>query len=421
MRIAVFTSQFPGRVSTFFARDMRVLLQAGFTVDIFPIYPRDDTMWQYVPDILNEHVLPRKQVHHLSLGSSLWHSGRRLLGDPAQVAADAAQVLGSAARFGRDPLTKSAYVLPKGLAWAKYYPKTYDHVLSYWGNYAATCAYMFHRYSNPRVPFSMFLHAGTDLYRQQVFLRQKLCYADNIFVVCAFNREFIRRLYPDIFEQIDPHIHIYHLGLDLADLEYRPHGRPPNVCLGVGRLAPLKGYDYLLRAAAELRQRGIDIQVELVGDGDAAADLRALAAELQITDRVRFLGWLPFNEVRAAMNRATMLVHPSTGLGDAVPTVIKEAMALGLPVVASQVAGIPELLDNGNCGMLVPPQDVDALANAITAMLHSEERRLHYARVGRAFAEHTFDLWRNGHWLTERLRATQRIACLQGGQDGQTG
>jgi glycosyltransferase involved in cell wall biosynthesis len=178
----------------------------------------------------------------------------------------------------------------------------------------------------------------------------------------------------------------------------------------VGRLAPLKGYDYLLRAAAELRQRGIDIEVELVGDGDAAADLRALAAELQITDRVRFLGWLPFNEVRAAMNRATMLVHPSTGLGDAVPTVIKEAMALGLPVVASQVAGIPELLDNGNCGMLVPPQDVGALADAITAMLRSEERRLHYAEVGRAFAEQTFDLWRNGRWLTEHLRATQRAA-----------
>jgi hypothetical protein len=53
-------------------------------------------------------------------------------------------------------------------------------------------------------------------------------------------------------------------------------------------------------------------------------------------------------------------------------------------------------------------------------MLHSEERRLHYARVGRAFAEHTFDLWRNGRWLTERLRTTQRAACPQGGQDGQT-
>jgi glycosyltransferase involved in cell wall biosynthesis len=415
MRIAVFTSQFPGRVSTFFARDMRVLIKAGFTVDIFPIYPHDDTMWQYVPDILNEQVLPRQHVHHLSFGGSLWHGGLRLLADPLRISGDVARVLASAAHFGRDPLSKSAYVLPKGLAWAEHYPQTYDHVLSYWGNYAATCAYMFHRYSHPQVPFSMFLHAGTDLYRQQVFLRQKLRYADNIFVVCAFNRAFLRRLYPDIFDQIDPHIHVYHLGLDLADLNYRPAGRPPNVCLGVGRLEPLKGYDYLLRAAAELQRRGIAIEVELVGEGGAEPALRALAEELHIADRVRFLGWLPFNDVRAAMNNATMLVHPSTGLGDAVPTVIKEAMALGLPVVASQVAGIPELLDNGNCGMLVPPQDVDALANAIAAMQRSEERRMHYARVGRAFAEQTFDLWRNGRWLTEHLRATQRATRVQGG------
>ncbi len=258
MRIAVFTSQFPGRVSTFFARDMRVLLEAGFTVDIFPFYPRDEDMGQSVPNILDERVLPRKQVHHLSLSRSLWQGGRRLLGTPAQVAADAAQVLGSAAHFGRDPLAKSAYVLPKGLAWTKYHPKTYDYVLSYWGNYTAACAYMSHRYSTPRAPFSMVLHVGTVLYRQQVFLRQKLRYADTIFVVFAFDRQCIRRLYPGIFDQIDPHIHIYHVGLDLASLEYRSGGR-------------------------------------------SSADLRALAAELQITDRVQFSDWLPFNEVRAAM------------------------------------------------------------------------------------------------------------------------
>jgi glycosyltransferase involved in cell wall biosynthesis len=103
-----------------------------------------------------------------------------------------------------------------------------------------------------------------------------------------------------------------------------------------------------------------------------------------------------------------MLVHPSTGLGNAVSTVNKEAIALGMPVVASQVEEIHELLDTGNCGMLVPRQDVDTLANTITAMLRSEERRLHYARVGRAFVEQLFDLRYNSRWLAEHLHSTQR-------------
>ena len=69
------------------------------------------------------------------------------------------------------------------------------------------------------------------------------------------------------------------------------------------------------------------------------------------------------------MRRATLLVHPSIGLGDAVPTVIKEAMALGTPVVASAVAGIPELLDEGRCGVLTPPRDPVALSEAMERLL----------------------------------------------------
>jgi glycosyltransferase involved in cell wall biosynthesis len=255
----------------------------------------------------------------------------------------------------------------------------------------------------------MFLHAGVDLYRDQVFLRQKLLYADNIIVVCEFNREYIRRLYPDVFPTISHKIHLHHLGLNFAEFAYQPNGRSQRRILSVGRFGKGKGFNYLLYAAQKLIHRGIDIEVELVGDGKEAASLRKLAHDLQISERVKFRGWLPFDKVRGRMSQATILVHPSRGIGDAVPTVIKEAVALGTPVVASAVAGIPELLDHGRCGVLVPPRDVEALADAIETLLGNVSLRRSYAAAARTYAEEKFDLWRNGNCLAELLRSTKRF------------
>jgi glycosyltransferase involved in cell wall biosynthesis len=108
------------------------------------------------------------------------------------------------------------------------------------------------------------------------------------------------------------------------------------------------------------------------------------------------------------MKQTTLLVHPSIGLGDAVPTVIKESMALGTPVVASSVAGIPELLDGGRCGMLVPPRNVDGLVNAMKSVLNNIEMRRKYAEAARGYAEEKFDTWRNGRRLADVLRSTRR-------------
>jgi glycosyltransferase involved in cell wall biosynthesis len=258
----------------------------------------------------------------------------------------------------------------------------------------------------------MFLHA-MDLYQDQVYLQQKLLYADNIIVVCKFNRQFIYELYTDIFHLISDKIHEYHLGLDFAEFPYEPEGRPPRKVLAVGTLEKAKGFEYLLRAVHDLSCLGLDIEVEFVGDGEDAGVLRRLANALQLQQKVRFRGWLPFNEVRTAMRETTILVHPSNGLGDAVPTVIKEAIALGTPVVASNVSGIPELLDNGRCGILIPPKDVKALASAIETLLTNDTLRRKYADAARAYAEKKLDLWRNGQRLAEILSSTRRGAHIR--------
>lgn len=107
------------------------------------------------------------------------------------------------------------------------------------------------------------------------------------------------------------------------------------------------------------------------------------------------------------MRSATLFVHAPLG-EDAMPTVIKEALASGIPVVGSRTAGIPELLDDGRCGALVPPDDVPALTDAIATLLADPGLRHRYAEAGRRHAETTYDLGKNGPSFVARLLATHR-------------
>jgi glycosyltransferase involved in cell wall biosynthesis len=197
----------------------------------------------------------------------------------------------------------------------------------------------------------------------------------------------------------------YH-GLDLPGFPFRPADRPLRKLIAVGRLARDKGFAYLLHAVRALASRGLAVTVEIVGDGAERGALQRLAGTLGIADRVTFRGWLKFDDARTAMGEATVLVHPSDGLGDGLPNVLREAMALGTPVIASRVAGIPEALDEGRCGILVPPRDVGALADAIATLLNDATLRRTLAHRARRRTEQQFDMWRNGARLAELLSTT---------------
>lgn len=406
MRLAVFTSKYPARVSTFFERDMWALLDAGVEVDVFPIYPLDQRLWRYSLALLGEDVLPRSRVHHIGLLASCWRA--RPWNGFATVLREAAAVGIAAVPFGLSPLAKTLYVLPKAWAWAVEHPERYDHILAYWGNYAATAAHLFRRLIKRPVPLSLWLHAGTDLYLRPVYLREKLRDADGVITCCEFNRSYITERYASSVPGLRERIHVCYHGLDLGAFPFRPDGRPPARLLAVGRLARDKGFALLLRAARMLSERDPAIEVEIVGDGPELPALRRLAEALGIARSVRFRGWLPFDDVRRAMSQATILVHPSDRLGDGLPNVLREAMALGTPVIASRIAGIPEALDDG-CGVLVPPGDVPALADAIDQLLSDPARRGDVAHRARHRTELRFDARRNGARLAERLRGTRRL------------
>jgi len=156
-------------------------------------------------------------------------------------------------------------------------------------------------------------------------------------------------------------------GIDLESLPAAEHRRSIRTITTVANLRRGKGHDVLLHAAAGVLQRHPDLTFQLVGDGPLRASLEALAASLGIANRVRFLGHR--DDVAAILRASDLFAFPS--LMEAFPNGVMEAMAAGLPVVATRVGGIPELIEDGRTGLLVPANDAAAMRAGIERLLAS--------------------------------------------------
>lgn len=183
----------------------------------------------------------------------------------------------------------------------------------------------------------------------------------------------------------DARVHVIPSGVrsalfDAAKTRDRPEPSAPHA-LFLGRLHRQKGVDLLLRAFTEVPCGTLD----LAGDGPERAQLEQLAAELGLTDRVRFLGFVPHDSVPDLLHEADVLVLPSEY--EELGTAIVEAMYSGLPVVATRTGGVPELVAHGVNGLLVPPSDAIALAGALRRMLADRDLARRFGERGRARAQ----------------------------------
>ncbi len=205
------------------------------------------------------------------------------------------------------------------------------------------------------------------------------------FSVTAHGQDFMIDLGNDVYNGID--------------LERFPPPLPATInptarILSVGRLVSFKGFEHLIAACAELTRRGLDLTCEIVGDGPLRENLQAEIDKANLSARIALLGSLSqgavLEKLRAADIFALASVVDGDGASDVFPTVILEAMSAARPVVSTRVAGIPELVVHEETGLLAPPGDAIALADALEQLIRDPALRLRYGQAGRGRMEQHF-------------------------------
>jgi len=206
-----------------------------------------------------------------------------------------------------------------------------------------------------------------------------------------------------------PRFHVARCGIDLTAFAYRrprPQGRLPTV-LAVGRLSAEKGFDVLIEALAQLKRQRTPQRLVLVGDGPLRGPLADAALRLDVAELVEFAGELPPTEVRAHLERADLFCLPSFSEG--LPISIMEAMAVGVPVVTTWIAGIPELAVAGVTALTVPPARADALAEAMRSLADDASLRLRLSEAARLKVEERHDQDRCGAIVARHFSAAASL------------
>jgi colanic acid/amylovoran biosynthesis glycosyltransferase len=227
---------------------------------------------------------------------------------------------------------------------------------------------------------------------QRVGLVDLVREASFIVVVSDFGAGWLQRDFPESAHKI----HRVYNGLDLSVFKYATPGVKPVRLLTVGRLIEKKGFRFLIEACRLLRSSGFPFVCQIVGEGPEHDRLQEMIQGYQLADTVRLSGALPQTELVEMLSQSSIFVfpaiHDSAGDTDNLPTVLIEAMASSLPIIATRVAGIPEIVQHNENGILVPEKDPAQLADAIRVMAGDQALLERFGRASRRMAEEKFAL-----------------------------
>jgi len=232
------------------------------------------------------------------------------------------------------------------------------------------------------IPWSVTIHSY-DLYVETALLPAKLRSAAFVATVSNLNVNYLRDNFP---AAEGCNLHVVRCGIDLEDFLPRP--QPENtrpVILGIGRLVELKGFQTLIEALAVLRNRGINAQCFIAGEGPEKERLQRLVEQLGLQDAVYLPGRLMQNDLREYYKRADVLAQPSCvrEYQDNIPVVLIEAMAMTIPVVSTNISAIPELVRDGETGLLVEPENPQTLAAALERLIGDKAFAQSLGQAGR--------------------------------------
>ncbi len=404
-KVAYIMSRFPKITETFILYEILAVQKQGVPVELYPLQ-RERTSVMHPearPLVEAAHFLPliawpiiRSHLHYLrtrprAYVKALWDHLRATWGSKRYF-------FGALAFF------------PKTVRFAHMMEAAgIEHIHAHFASHPAAAAFVIHRLTG--IPYSFTAH-GSDLHRDRHMLCQKTAEAAFVVTISNFNR--------DIFVQacgdwVRDKVHVLHSGVDTEAFQPLDADRPPGqpfTILCIGTLHEVKGHTHLIEACRLLRERNIDFSCHFVGDGPDHAALTIQVASAGLSDHIHFEGRLTRQDVIAMLRRADVVVAPSVPSRDnrreGIPVVLMEAMSSGVPVIASDLSGIPELVEHEVSGLLVSPGDPAAIASAIERLARDPALRRRLGQGGRDKVQREFDLDTNASLLVKHIQSREQ-------------
>lgn len=384
-------SRFPKLSETFILREMNQVSRHGLDVALYPLLLED----QPIRHPETEAWLP--QVRRLPFLSKavLEANLRQLAQDPWRLAKLFGMVVGQnwcSPNF----LFRAIALFPKAVYAAERIRREgVQHIHAHYASHPALVAWIVFRLTG--IGYSITVHAH-DIFVRTTMLEIKLRDADFIVAISTYNRDYLAET---IGSWLLEKTKVIRCGV-MPD-RYLP-GRTIKSgerleIIHVGSLQPYKGQRFLVEACAQLKDRGLPFRCRIIGEGEERARLQALIKLKGLDGRIELLGAKTQEEVAALLPTANCYLQPSimtpAGKMEGIPVALMEAMACQLPVIASDLSGIPELVRDGETGYLIPPADPTAIARALQYLYDHPQEAAGTARAGRLLVESGYDLTAN--------------------------
>ncbi|MCW3040276.1 MAG: glycosyl transferase, group 1 [Solirubrobacterales bacterium] len=399
--LAYVVSRFPHVTETFIVRELDgVRAELGGDIELFSLFPPVDPTVHPAAERWEARLHPSVRMH-AAAAALAWWLGRR----PVRTMSSALAIMREHARAPRKGL-RSLVAFAIACAHAREARNLGTrHVHAHYATYPALAGWTLHRLNGTTFSFTAHAH---DIYLDTSFLRRLLHDAAFAVPISGFGRGIL-----EAHGGRPEQLHTVHCGVDPGRYAFTPRTLPadgPVRVLCVASLQPYKGHRYLLQALAHQGPPIDRIHLELAGRGELREELEALAVDLGLGHRVTFLGPQTEPEIAAALARADAFVLPSivvpgTGFTEGIPVSLMEAMAVGLPVIATRVAGVPELVVDGETGLLAEPGAPESLQATFTRLLEEPAAaKAERAHAARAKVEREFDVRESARRMAALLR-----------------
>lgn len=394
LKVAYIMSRFPHLPETFILREMVEMEKRGVEVALYPLIVQPQSV---------VHVEAQSWVQRAR--RLPWMSREILLSNWKQFIANPMLCVKLFLRIlmGNFPspkfLVRALLMFPKVVCMANLMrAEGVSHIHAHYATYPALAAWIIHKLTG--ISYSITAHAH-DIYVDRTMLSPKIRDASFVVAISEYNRLFLSK---HLGEWVLDKCHVIHCGIQPD--RYQPSENKSSTrfeIVSIGSLQPYKGQSYLVEACALLQQRGICFRCRIIGGGELHSELEKLITRNNLQNQVILTGPLTQESVAKILGEANCYVQPSiiapSGKMEGIPVSLMEAMACSLPVVATCISGVPELVRHEKTGWLVPEKDSAALADAITFMFSHEEQARVLAEAGRKLVLKSFGIIDNTEML----------------------